>query len=257
MESTTKHSSLNHSSPQAGLIIREQEPVNLESPFDQLDELLTPTELFYVRSHFKAPHIDVSGYKLAIGGAVREAFSVTLEQLKAMPALSRIATLECAGNGRIFLVPQVKGAQWQLGAVSTAKWTGVPLSALLERAGVASDACEMVFEGADRGIAKEEPVPPGEWNYARSLAIGKAKDVLLAYAMNGEDLSLDHGFPLRAIVPGHYGMASVKWLTGIRVVTEPFRGYFVTSDYAYWIYDEDGNPERRALADADSAGNAA
>ncbi len=237
------------SSSHAGLIIREQEPVNLEAPFDQLDELITPTELFYIRSHFKAPHLDASEHKLTLRGAVQRPFSIDLNELKAMPAVMRTATLECAGNSRIFLVPQVKGAQWQNGAVSTAKWTGVPLPALLERAGVAPEACEIVFEAADHGTPKEEPVPPGELHYARSLGIAKAKDVLIAYAMNGEDLPTDHGFPLRAIVPGHYGMASVKWLTGLRVVTEPFRGYFQTSDYAYWDYDEDGNPLRRALGE--------
>lgn len=232
---------------QVGLILRERDPVNMEFPFDRLNEFLTPNHLFYIRSHFKAPQLNRSDYRLAIGGAVKQPFSISYEDLLALPPITQPATLECAGNGRIFLVPQVRGAQWGLGAVSTAEWTGVPLSALLERAGVAADACEVLFEAADFGKPKEEPVPPGMIRYARSLAVDKANDVIIAYKMNGDDIPVDHGFPLRAIVPGYYGMASVKWLENIRVLTEPFKGYWQTSDYAYWDYEENRNPVRRAL----------
>lgn len=241
--------SLAPSETQVGLIIRERDPVNLEYPFDQLSGFLTPNDLFYIRSHFKAPILDRGTYKLTIGGAVQKPFHIGYEELIAMPSVTRPATLECAGNGRIFLVPQVKGAQWQLGAVSTAEWTGVPLSALLDRAGLDPNACEVLFEGADMGTPREEPVPPGDTSYARSLSIGNAKDAIIAYQMNGEEIPLDHGFPLRAIVPGHYGMASVKWLTHVRVLTEPFKGYWQTSDYGYWDYDENKNPMRRALGE--------
>ncbi len=235
------------SKPDIGLIIREREPLNLEYPFDQLDEFLTPNDLFYIRSHFKAPVLDRHDYRLSIYGAVTTPLKISYEELLGLPSVTKPATLECAGNGRIFLVPQVKGAQWQLGAVSTANWTGVPLTALLEKAGVDSNACEILFEACDTGAPKEEPIPPGQIQYARSLDAEKAKDVIIAYRMNGEEIPLDHGFPLRAIVPGHYGMASVKWLTGIRVLTEPFKGYWQTSDYGYWDYDENNNPMRRAL----------
>ncbi|MGI4830807.1 MAG: sulfite oxidase [Janthinobacterium lividum] len=232
---------------QVGLIIRQRDPVNLEYPFDHLDEFLSPNDLFYIRSHFKAPVLDIDNYNLSIGGAVKAPFTISYKELLAMPSVTRAATLECAGNGRIFLVPQVKGAQWQLGGISTAEWTGVPLSALLTRAGVDPDACEILFEAADKGTPAEEPVPPGDTQYARSLSLAKLDDVLIAYQMNGEEIPLDHGFPLRAIVPGHYGMASVKWLTGIRVLSEPFKGYWQTSDYGYWEYDEHKNPMRAAL----------
>ncbi len=230
-----------------GLIIREREPVNFEYPFDQLDGFLTPNDLFYIRSHFKAPILDRHAYKLEVSGAVKQPFSISYEELLAMPSVTQPATLECAGNGRIFLVPQVKGAQWQLGAVSTADWTGVPLTALLQRAGIDATACEVLFEAWDAGTPKEEPTPPGDTRYARSLSMLKAKDVIIAYRMNGEEIPVDHGFPLRAIVPGHYGMASVKWLSGIRILTEPFQGYWQTSDYGYWDYDASNNPMRRAL----------
>jgi DMSO/TMAO reductase YedYZ molybdopterin-dependent catalytic subunit len=103
-------------------------------PFDQLDSFLTPTELFYIRSHFATPTIDVADYRLRIDGAVKNPFVLSYEELRAMRTETRIATLECAGNSRVFLVPQVRGAQWQLGAVGNAEWTGVPLQALMDRA---------------------------------------------------------------------------------------------------------------------------
>jgi DMSO/TMAO reductase YedYZ molybdopterin-dependent catalytic subunit len=235
----------------AGLIIRQKEPANLETPFYlEVESYLTPTGLFYVRSHFPPPRLDLASYRLHIGGAVRNPLSLSYQQLRDMPSETRVATLECAGNGRVFLVPQVSGAQWEEGAVGNAEWTGVPLAALLERAGLEEDACEVVLEGADRGTPKEEPVPPGPISYARSLPRDKAlqPEVLIAYQMNGRDLPLDHGYPVRAVVPGHYGMASVKWLTHVLAVREPFQGYWQTSDYGYWDY-LDGKPVRRALGE--------
>jgi len=232
----------------SGLIIRQKEPTNLETPFDQLDSYLTPVELFYIRSHFPAPKLDPAPYRLRIDGAVKNPLSLSYQQLRALPSETRIATLECAGNSRVFLVPQVEGAQWELGAVGNAEWTGVPLRQLLEQAGLEEDACEIVLEGADRGTPTEKPIPPGPISYARSLSRDKAlrPEVLIAYRMNGRDLTLDHGFPVRAIVPGHYGMASVKWLTHIHATREPFQGYWQTSDYGYWDY-LDGKPVRRPI----------
>ena len=232
----------------AGLIIRQKEPTNLETPFDQLDSYLTPTRLFYIRSHFPAPKLDMANYRLRINGAVRNPLSLSYEQLRDMPSQTHVATLECAGNSRVFLIPQVSGAQWELGAVGNAEWTGVPLRDLLERAGLEAEACEVVLEGADRGTPKEEPIPPGPVAYARSLPRVKAlaPEVLIAYRMNGDDLPLDHGYPVRAVVPGNYGMASVKWLTHIQAVRMPFQGYWQTSDYGYWDY-LDGKPVRRPL----------
>jgi DMSO/TMAO reductase YedYZ molybdopterin-dependent catalytic subunit len=237
-------------SSSAGLIIRQKEPANLETPLDQVDSYLTPTELFYIRSHFPAPKLELASYQLRIDGAVRNPLSLSYQQLRDMPSERRVATLECAGNGRVFLIPQVRGAQWELGAVGNAEWTGVPLGALLERAGLEEDACEIVLEGADRGTPTEEPVPPGPISYAWSLPRDQAiqREVLIAYQINGRDLPLDHGYPVRAVVPGHYGMASVKWLTHVQAVPEPFRGYWQTSDYGYWDY-LGGKPVRRALGE--------
>ena len=233
-----------------GLISREKEPTNLESPFDQIDSYLTPAELFYVRNHFATPKLELDSYRLLIDGAVRSPCSLSYAQLRSMPYETRVATLECAGNSRDFLVPQAPGAQWELRAVGNAEWTGVPLGWLLERVGLEGDAREIVLEGADRGTPREPPVPPCPISYARSLPREKAlqPEVLLAYQMNGRELPVAHGYPVRAIVPGHYGMASVKWLTHVHAVREPFRGYWQTSEYAYWA-DVDGAPVRRALGE--------
>jgi DMSO/TMAO reductase YedYZ molybdopterin-dependent catalytic subunit len=233
-----------------GLIIRQKEPINLETPLDKVDSFLTSTELFYIRSHFSAPRIELTSYQLRIDGAVRHPLSLSYQQLRDMPFETRVATLECAGNSRVFLVPQVAGAQWELGAVGNAEWTGVPLGALLERAGLEDSVCEILLEGADRGTPVEPPVPPGPISYARSLPRKKAmqREVLIAYQMNGRDLPIDHGYPVRAVVPGHYGMASVKWLTHIHAVREPFHGYWQTSDYAYWG-ELNGRPVRHALGE--------
>src|SRR6478609_5655877 len=230
---------LDNSAPfsSAGLIIRQKEPKNLEAPFDRIESYLTPTELFYIRSHFPTPDLDRASYQLRIDGAVGRPFALSYEEFRSMRSETRVATLECAGNSRVFLVPQVQGAQWELGAVSNAEWTGVPLRALLERAGLEEDACEIVLEGADRGTPKEEPVPPDPISYVWSLPRAKAilPDVLIAYQMNGRDLPRDHGFQVRASVPGYDSMASVKWLTGIRGVGETFHAYWQASDYDYWV----------------------
>jgi DMSO/TMAO reductase YedYZ molybdopterin-dependent catalytic subunit len=233
-----------------GMIIRQQEPKNLETPFSEVDSFLTPAELFYIRSHFPTPQLEVSSYQLRIDGAVENPLYLSYQELRSMPSETRVAVLECAGNSRVFLVPQFEGAQWELGAVGNAEWTGVPLADLLERAGLEKDACEIVLEGSDHGVPKEPPVPPIPISYARSLPRDKAmqREVLIAYQMNGRDLTPDHGYPLRAVVPGHYGMASVKWLKGIHAVRKPFQGYWQTSDYGYWDY-LDNKPVRRPLGE--------
>jgi DMSO/TMAO reductase YedYZ molybdopterin-dependent catalytic subunit len=171
-----------------GLIIRQKDPNNLEMPFDQLDEFITPPELFYIRSHFPKPDLDPRVYRMSITGAVRNELSLSYGDIRAMPSRTCVATLECAGNSRVFLAPPVPGAQWELGAVGNAEWTGVPLSALLESAGLADDVCDIVLEGADRGVPTEGPRPQGPVSYARSIprTLAMEPDVLLAYQMNGK-----------------------------------------------------------------------
>jgi DMSO/TMAO reductase YedYZ molybdopterin-dependent catalytic subunit len=223
------------------MIIREKEPANLEMPFGQLDGFFTPNEQFYVRSHFPVPEIDPASWRLRVEGAVGEARVWSLENLRQLPSTTLPATLECAGNSRVFLVPKVKGTQWELGAVGNAEWTGVSLGEILRAAGVKKDALEVILEGADLGTISEAPKPAGKIHYARSVPLGKAREgVLLAYEMNGEPLTPAHGFPLRAIVPGWYGMAAVKWLQRIIVTERPYNGYYQTVDYAFWQRDEAG-----------------
>jgi DMSO/TMAO reductase YedYZ molybdopterin-dependent catalytic subunit len=217
------------------LIVREQEPLNLEMPFSSLDGFITPNELFYVRGHFPIPDISASDWGLKIEGEVEEPFEVNYEELRGMESRTIAATLECAGNNRIFLEPKAKGVQWGLGAVGNASWTGVPLVALLERAKPKAGAIEVILEGADEGEVDKTPTPAGKISYCRSLPLDKARGgVLLAYEMNGEPLPTTHGFPVRAIVPGWYAMASVKWLRRIIVTNRRFNGFYQSLDYTFW-----------------------
>ena len=218
-----------------GKIVRGESPLNLEMPFEILSSFITPTELFYVRTHFPIPAIDRDAWWVRIEGAVENPFAINYEQLLELKSVTLPVTLECAGNNRDFLEPKVKGVQWGLGAVGTAQWTGVPLSALLERAVVKESAREVILEGADGGILEDPKGPPGKLHFARSIPLEKARDdVLLAYKINGSELPPEHGFPVRAIVPGWYAMASIKWLQRVIVTDQPFAGYYQTIDYAYW-----------------------
>src|SRR5262249_10445099 len=196
---------------------------------------ITPTELFYVRTHFPIPNIDRNAWWLRVEGLVENPFAINYEQLLEFESMTLPVTLECAGNNRNFLEPKVKGVQWRLGAVGTAEWTGVSLSALLDRAKPKPQASEVVLEGADGGILEDPKSPPGKLHFARSIPLKKAQaDVLLAYKMNGRELPAQNGFPVRAIVPGWYAVASIKWLQRIIVTDQPFNGYYQTIDYAYW-----------------------
>jgi DMSO/TMAO reductase YedYZ molybdopterin-dependent catalytic subunit len=230
-------------------IMRSKEPMVLECPFELLTEI-TPNDLFYVRNHFPPPVFPRDAYALTIGGTVEKPITLSYADILALPSRKVHAMLECAGNNRTYLVPQVKGVQWGLGGVSNAEWTGVPLSAVLELAGLNPETVDIVFEGGDFGEAPEEPKPLGEICFSRSLPLQKAleQDVLLAYAMNGEELTLAHGAPLRLIVPGWYAVASVKWLTRITAIAHTFQGYFQTIDYGYWDHSE-GVPIRRPITE--------
>jgi DMSO/TMAO reductase YedYZ molybdopterin-dependent catalytic subunit len=219
----------------SGLIVREQDPLNLEMPFSSLNGFITPNESFYVRCHFPIPEVSAQEWRLKVEGEVEAPFELSYDELLGMKSRTVAATLECAGNNRIFLEPQVKGVQWGLGAVGNASWTGVPLAALLERGKIKSGAVEVILEGADEGEVDKSPRLPGKISFCRSLPLSKARaDVLLAYQMNDEKLSATHGFPLRAIVPGWYAMASVKWLRRIIVTDKPFNGFYQSLDYSYW-----------------------
>lgn len=230
-----------------GMITRQLEPSNLEFPFATLDTFLVPTERFYVRNHFAAPRLDAATWTLDISGAVDRPLRLSYEELRNMESRTTTVTLECAGNNRVDLTPRERGVLWSSGAVGNAEWTGTPLSAVLQRAGVRASAVEIVLEGADEGTVNDEPRSPGAIHFARSVPVSK-RDVLLAYRMNGRDLTPAHGYPVRAIVPGWYGMASIKWLTKIVAVERPFQGFFQTLDYAYFTR-EGGNPAIRPITE--------
>src|SRR5438093_12301584 len=166
-----------------GKIVRSDEPLNLEMPFETLDGFITPTEAFYVRSHFPIPRIDKNIWRLRIEGEVQQPFEIGYGELIKLESKTVPVTLECAGNNRNLLEQKVKGVQWGLGAVGNAEWTGVPLSILLDRAGVKSTAREIILEGADRGKPEDPKSPSGEMNFARSIPMKKASNVLLAYKM--------------------------------------------------------------------------
>jgi DMSO/TMAO reductase YedYZ molybdopterin-dependent catalytic subunit len=218
---------------------------NHSLPLEALRYPITPIGLHYLLIHFDIPRVDAADWRLGVGGHVRRPFTLTLDDLKRRPAVTRAVTLECAGNGRANLSPRPVSQPWLLEAVGTAEWTGTPLRPLLEEAGLLDGAVDVVFTGLDRGVQGGV-----EQHYERSLDIAEAlrEEVILAYAINGQSLPPQHGFPLRLVVPGWYGMTHVKWLRSITAVTRPFRGY--QQEPAYHVtstWDELGEPVTRML----------
>jgi DMSO/TMAO reductase YedYZ molybdopterin-dependent catalytic subunit len=204
-------------------------------PLEALRYPITPVGLHYLLVHYDIPAVEPGAWRLELGGAVERPLSLSLEDLRSMPSVTRPVTLECAGNGRALLAPRPLSQPWLTEAVGTGEWTGVPLRSLLERAGLRDDAVELLFTGLDRGIEGDE-----EQYYERSLARAEAlsDDALLAYELNGGPLPAQHGFPLRLVIAGWYGMAHVKWLAAITALTEPFQGY--QQAVGYRLYDADG-----------------
>ncbi|MDQ0871314.1 sulfane dehydrogenase subunit SoxC [Arthrobacter sp. V1I9] len=216
---------------------------NHSMPLEALRRDLTPPGLHYVLTHFDIPFIDPAHWHLRINGAVERALELSMPALRKDPAITVPVTLECAGNGRSLLKPRPLSQPWVLEGVGTAAWTGVPLAYLLGKAGVLPNAAEVVFTGADAGIQGGVTQ-----RYARSLPVHEAMraDVVLAYKMNGNELPPQHGYPLRLVVPGWYGMTSVKWLESIEVVTAPFTGYQQAVAYRYQdSADDAGTPVSR------------
>jgi DMSO/TMAO reductase YedYZ molybdopterin-dependent catalytic subunit len=191
---------------------------------------VTPAGLHYLLTHFDVPYVpQPEAWTLSIGGLVHQPLTVDLSAITARPQRTLRVTLECAGNGRSLLTPRWPSMPWGECAVGTSEWTGTPLRPLLEAAGLRETAREIVFSGVDRGVDEVEHA------YERSLSVADAlgDDVLLVTAMNGAPLLPQHGFPLRLIVPGWYGMASVKWLSRIEVIDRPLRGHQQVGTYIY------------------------
>jgi DMSO/TMAO reductase YedYZ molybdopterin-dependent catalytic subunit len=216
---------------------------NRGMPLEALRYELTPTGMHYILVHFDIPVIDPESWKLEVGGNVRSPMTLSLEDIRSRPARTIPVTMECAGNGRARLEPRPLSQPWLVEAIGTAEWTGTSLRGVLDEAGIEPGTVEIAFTGADRGVQGEV-----EHDYARSLPLAEATrpEVLLVYEMNGQPLEPQHGFPVRLIVPGWYGMTSVKWLTRIDAVTEPFTGYQQAEAYRYQqAQDEAGKPVTR------------
>lgn len=233
----------------AELVMINPAPYNAEAPPAALLEEITPTDLHYVRSNFAVPDHDGT---LEIGGAVGSPTTLTLDDLRAMPAHDHAVTLECAGNGRLHMRPLPTGEPWGDYAVSTARWTGASLHEVLALAEPAPQGVEVLAHGADHGPYHLQAILPetdqNDLAFTRSLPIEDATDpasaILVAYEMNGQPLGRDHGAPFRLIVPRWYAVASVKWLTRLDVLTEPHTGEFQTGHYIYEWPDRPHEPVR-------------
>ena len=213
---------------------------NRGMPLEGLHYDITPTGMHYLLIHFDIPFADEEAWSLDIGGLVENPVTLDMSDIRSRPPVTTPVTMECAGNGRALMEPRAISQPWLLEAIGTAEWTGTPLRPILEEAGIASDAVELLFTGVDQGVQG------GELQYyQRSLTIEQAMrdEVMLAHGMNGAPLQPQHGYPLRLVVPGWYGMTSVKWLTRIEVINEPFDGYQQMRTYRYaQSADDVGDP---------------
>jgi DMSO/TMAO reductase YedYZ molybdopterin-dependent catalytic subunit len=218
------------------LVILSEEPLNAETKLDSSTEGITPAGRHYVRTHFPMPSAPDA---IVIDGVSRAPTRISVAGVRALPSRSLTVTLECAGNGRRFLDPHVPGEQWGLGAVGTAAWMGTSLRNVL--GDIPGGTVEVLFRGADEGVPKDLGRAIA---YERSLPLEDAllNDVIVAYLMNGEPIPREHGGPLRLVVPGWYGMASVKWLERVTLLDAPFTGFFQKDRYVV-----DGRPLREIL----------
>jgi sulfite oxidase len=213
--------------PPESLIVRTEQPLNAETPLDALCRShVTPTPLFFVRNHGPVPAVDAESYRLTVDGDVRRPLVLSLRELRERwPAETVTATIACAGNRRNELASVPNGVPWGAGAIGNAVWTGVRLSDLLRAAGASAAARHVAFTGLDRTVAN------GSFGGSIPIARALAPEVLLAYEMSGEPLPPEHGFPLRAVVPGYVGARSVKWLAAISVRRSPSPSFFQRRDY--------------------------
>ena len=210
------------------LTVRSLRPPDFETPVALLDSFITPNDAFYVRSHLPIPQVDAASWALKVGGDVNSPLALSVDEIRKLPAATVTVTLECAGNGRAFFEPKVAGIQWEKGAVSTARFTGVRMSDVLKRAGVRTSGLNVEMHAADRPLGT---MPA----FVRQVPMAKAMhpDTLIAYAMNGEPIPLVHGAPLRAIIPGWEGAYSIKWLNALNVIARDSDSFWVATGYRY------------------------
>jgi sulfane dehydrogenase subunit SoxC len=206
-------------------------------PLEGLRYDITPIGMHYLLVHFDVPFVDATTWTLEVGGHVATPLALSLDEIRARPRVTFPVTMECAGNGRARMNPRPHSQPWLNEAVGTAEWTGTPLWPLLEEAGLQDGAVEILFTGLDRGEQSEIE----QW-YQRSLSLEQARrpEVILVYEMNGQPLPPQHGYPLRLVVPGWYGMTNVKWLKSIAALTEEFSGF--QQKVFYRIAHDDDDP---------------
>jgi DMSO/TMAO reductase YedYZ molybdopterin-dependent catalytic subunit len=212
------------------LIVLTSRPPQLETPFAVFNEgVITPNDAFFVRYHLAGvpTSIDPETFRLTIKGHVTAPLSLSLAELKKMDAVEVVAVNQCSGNSRGFFQPRVGGGQLGNGAMGNAQWRGVPLKAVLEKAGVQAGAKQVVFNGLDQPVLEKTP------DFAKAIDLDHALDgeVLLAYEMNGEPLPFLNGFPLRLVVPGHYGTYWVKHLHEITVIPDTLENFWMATAY--------------------------
>jgi sulfite oxidase len=210
------------------MIVRSARPLDLEMPLEGFSEYITPIDHFFVRSHVYTPRVDIGQWRLTVDGEVANALTLTLDDLRRMPSVELVSVLECAGNGRGFYEPSMPGLQWGHGAVGNGRWRGVRLADVLQRAGLRTSPREVLFNGADTPLGT---MP----DFQRSIPIAKALHpaTLLAYEMNGETLPVEHGFPLRLVVPGWAGDSWIKWVTSMTVLNREHDGFWMARAYRH------------------------
>ncbi|MEM6464454.1 MAG: molybdopterin-dependent oxidoreductase [Pseudomonadota bacterium] len=205
---------------------------------------ITPTGTHYLLNHFDVPLLDAQSHSLTFSGAFDAPYELTIAQIRALPEITMPVTMECAGNGRAGVSPRSFSMPWRYEAVGTSEWTGTPLAPLIEKAQPQADVVEFSFTGADYGFDMGEP-----HFFGRSLTLQQLQDldVMLVHGMNGAPLLPQHGAPLRLIVPGWYGMASVKWLTEIEALCEPYQGFQQMRTYRFKANKEDAGRPVQAM----------
>jgi sulfane dehydrogenase subunit SoxC len=200
---------------------------------------VTPPGMHYLVIHFDIPDADAATWTIEVDGLVDRPLTLSIDDLRSRPAVTRPVTMECAGNGRALMPPRAESQPWLHGGVGNAEWTGTPLRPILQEAGLKLEAVELVFTGADHGI-QGDVEQDYQWGFSIDDVV--RDDVLLAYEMNGQPLPPQHGYPVRLLVPDWYGMCSVKWLTRITAVDEPFDGFQLSS---YQLRQEPDGPGTR------------
>lgn len=210
------------------MIVRSARPLDLEMPRSGFTDYITPIDRFFVRTHVYTPRVDIGQWRLTVDGEVASSLTLTMDDLRRMPSVELVSVLECAGNGRGFYEPSMPGLQWENGAVGNGRWRGVRLVDVLKRAGLKPSSSEVLFNGADAPIGT---MP----DFQRSIPIAKALHpaTLLAYEINGETLPLEHGFPLRVVVPGWAGDSWIKWVTSVTVLNREHDGFWMARAYRH------------------------